>query len=117
MARRWRAYCCVLLGSRTRIDSQTNTRLPYCQMGVCFECLVTVDGKRLDAGLSRSGGAGHENRKPARPREISEMKYDVVVIGAGPPGMSAAIRLRKNGSSVCGDRRATRTGRPDLARR
>ncbi|MBL3685286.1 FAD-binding protein (plasmid) [Sinorhizobium meliloti] len=45
------------------------------------------------------------------------MKYDVVVIGAGPPGMSAAIRLRKNGSSVCGDRRATRTGRPDLARR
>ncbi len=28
------------------------------------------------------------------------MKYDVVVIGAGPAGMSAAIRLRKNGSSV-----------------
>lgn len=28
------------------------------------------------------------------------MKYDVVVIGAGPAGMSAAIRLRKTGSSV-----------------
>ncbi|MCO5731632.1 NAD(P)/FAD-dependent oxidoreductase [Rhizobium sp. SSA_523] len=28
------------------------------------------------------------------------MKYDVVVIGAGPAGMSAAIRLRKHGFSV-----------------
>ena len=33
--------------------------------------------------------------------EVKTMKYDVVIVGAGPSGISCAIELQKNGISNC----------------
>jgi predicted molibdopterin-dependent oxidoreductase YjgC len=39
------AVLLVAGGGPTRVSNATGTpRAPYCMMGVCFECLVTIDG-------------------------------------------------------------------------
>src|SRR5436190_12701439 len=80
-------------------------RNAYCLMGVCFDCLVTIDGAanrqgclvavregmRIDTGrgkrtLADGIGAPASSRAPPALRE----RYDVAVIGAGPAGLAAA---------------------------
>jgi aerobic-type carbon monoxide dehydrogenase small subunit (CoxS/CutS family) len=42
----------VLLASGRRVFRRTASgepRAPYCNMGVCFDCVVAVDGERLRA--------------------------------------------------------------------
>lgn len=45
-------------------------RLPYCQMGVCFECLAIVDGIPSTQGCLVPVRAGMRIERQAGPREI-----------------------------------------------
>ena len=83
-------------------------RGPFCGMGVCFDCLVTVDGRpsqracltKVAAGMDvRSSPAATSSAvEPARP--VEEIACDVLVVGAGPAGLSAARALALAGAEV-----------------
>ncbi len=83
-------------------------RGPYCGMGVCFDCLVTVDGRpsqracltKVEAGMDvRSApSAAAQPPEPAQPAE--EINCDVLVVGAGPAGLTAARSLALAGAEV-----------------
>ena len=84
-------------------------RGPFCGMGVCFDCLVTVDGRpnqracltKAAAGMEVRSAARRQRRgraEPAAPAE--EIACDVLVVGAGPAGLSAARALALAGANV-----------------
>lgn len=83
-------------------------RGPFCGMGACFDCLVTVDGRpNQRACLTRVAGgmevlsepvAGSRADGPAVAAE--EIACDVLVVGAGPAGLSAARDLARTGANV-----------------
>ena len=83
-------------------------RGPFCGMGVCFDCLVTVDGRpsqracmtRVRDGMDvrSSPMANAAAAGPAAPAE--EFACDVLVVGAGPAGLSAARSLALAGADV-----------------
>ena len=83
-------------------------RGPFCGMGVCFDCLVTVDGRpsqracltKVEAGMDvRSAPLATPHRpEPAAP--VEEIACDVLVVGAGPAGLSAARALALAGADV-----------------
>src|SRR5215831_14367803 len=83
-------------------------RGPFCGMGVCFDCLVTVDGRpnqracltKVEAGMDvrSSPVATSGPSEPAVPAE--EIACDVLVVGAGPAGLSAARSLALCGANV-----------------
>ena len=99
-----------------REDSQGDRRGLYCGMGVCFECVVTIDGRigqracmtkvrgGEDVRSTPPSGTPQDPIKPlARPPAggaLPETKVDVLVIGAGPGGLSAALAARQAGASV-----------------
>lgn len=82
----------------------------FCGMGVCFECLVTVDGRHNvracmepaveGACVSRQvypGGPGGPGGTAKAP-EIR--KPDILIVGAGPAGLSAALAARDDALDV-----------------
>jgi D-hydroxyproline dehydrogenase subunit alpha len=83
-----------------------------CGMGVCFDCLVTVNGTRgVRACLTdvREGDVITTERGSALPAWPADPRgtpgrgpnhSDVAVIGAGPAGMSAAVAAAQAGCSV-----------------
>lgn len=84
-------------------------RGPFCGMGACFDCLVTVDGRpsqracltKVAAGmqvLSEPVAGGQADSGEAAPAE--EVACDVLVVGAGPAGLTAARDLARAGASV-----------------
>src|SRR6266576_3919032 len=83
-------------------------RGPFCGMGVCFDCLVTVDGKpsqracltKVEAGMDirSSPVAAASAREPGAPPQ--EITCDVLVVGAGPAGLAAARALALAGADV-----------------
>ena len=83
-------------------------RGPFCGMGVCFDCLVTVDGQPSQrACLTRAVDGMDVRSSPAPqpgaagpPAETREQACDVVVVGAGPAGLSAARALALAGANV-----------------
>lgn len=92
----------------------------YCGMGACHECLVTVDGlgsqracmtkvqegQVVSAALPPNSPDGRASQASARSltplplKEPSTIQVEVLVIGAGPAGLSAALAARKSGASV-----------------
>ena len=79
----------------------------HCGMGACFDCLVTVDGRpgqRACLTKVRDGmavaGAPPEAPAPlaAAPEAIPERECDVLVVGAGPAGLSAARAAAEAGA-------------------
>ncbi|MBR0673147.1 FAD-dependent oxidoreductase [Neoroseomonas soli] len=81
----------------------------WCGMGACWDCVVTVDGRsgqracmvKVEAGMRVEGTPP---RDPARlaeaPAAASERACDVLVVGAGPAGLSAAIAAARAGAQV-----------------
>lgn len=91
-------------------------RAPLCGMGICFECRVTINGQphsrscqipcqpNLNVVTECEGGnvEGGMNISHANPRSaIRYPQFDVLVVGAGPAGIAAAIRAAESGKQVC----------------
>ncbi|MFI5002833.1 MAG: 2Fe-2S iron-sulfur cluster-binding protein, partial [Reyranellales bacterium] len=83
-------------------------RGPFCGMGVCFDCLVTVDGRPSQRACLTKVAAGMDIRSApqATPTTVApaaspeEIACDVLVVGAGPAGLSAARGLALAGAHV-----------------
>ncbi len=82
-------------------------RGPFCGMGVCFDCLVTVDGRPSQRACLTKVEAGMEVRSApaasgAPPEQLPTQEFacDVLIVGAGPAGLSAARRLALAGLDV-----------------
>jgi glycine/D-amino acid oxidase-like deaminating enzyme len=83
-------------------------RGPFCGMGVCFDCLVTVDGRPSQRACLTPVAPGMDVRSepvaaaapppPAAPTE--EIACDALVVGAGPAGLAAALGLARAGARV-----------------
>ncbi|MGJ7615016.1 MULTISPECIES: FAD-dependent oxidoreductase [unclassified Variovorax] len=87
----------------------------YCGMGACFECLVTVDGRASQRACLTKVADGQQVRSvqpagtpedPLRPlvpeaaAQPARLQVDVLVVGAGPAGLSAALAARRAGAEV-----------------
>lgn len=81
----------------------------WCGMGACFDCLVTVNGRANQrACMTKILPDMHvESAVPAAPSPlaappdgIAERACDVLIVGAGPAGLSAAIAARRAGADV-----------------
>jgi NADPH-dependent 2,4-dienoyl-CoA reductase/sulfur reductase-like enzyme len=83
-------------------------RGPFCGMGVCFDCLVTIDGRPSQRACLTKVAAGMDVRSapvataapPPQPAAAEEIACDVLVVGAGPAGLSAARTLALAGADV-----------------
>ena len=89
-------------------------RGPFCGMGVCFDCLVTVNGRpsqracltKVEAGMEvcsepgASGASGASGAAPPEAKAAEQVDCDVLVVGAGPAGLSAARALALAGAQV-----------------
>lgn len=83
-------------------------RGPFCGMGVCFDCLVTIDGRPSQRACLTKIRAGMDVRSApvAAPPAVEptaateEIACDVLVVGAGPAGLSAARALALAGADV-----------------
>lgn len=100
---------------RLRTTAHGAGRGMFCGMGVCQDCLVEIDGKpnqracmtkvtgplavRSEAHARPLPPAG-ELRAPVTIAEIRVERPELLVIGAGPGGLSAAIAARRAGAAV-----------------
>ncbi|MBI2807057.1 MAG: FAD-dependent oxidoreductase [Planctomycetes bacterium] len=79
-------------------------RGPFCGMGVCFECRMTVDGtlhQRTCMVNCRDGmRIQNEPATQAPVTPASKIEADVIVIGAGPGGIAAAVCAAEAGRRV-----------------
>ena len=83
----------------------------FCGMGVCQDCLVTVDGEPNRRACMTRGRAGLEVRTqvalpaldgaaPPPRAPATRIAPDVLVVGGGAGGLSAAIAAARAGASV-----------------
>ena len=96
---------------RTKAD---HGRGVFCGMGVCSECLVTVDGRQNQRACMTALGAGMaveiqpqsdtdpgaDPPYPVPDGEVPEHPTDVLVVGAGPAGLQAARAAAEAGAQV-----------------
>lgn len=83
-------------------------RGPFCGMGVCFDCLVTIDGQpsqracltRVVDGMDVRSSPASRPGTASPPAETRAFDCDVLVVGAGPAGLSAARALALAGAKV-----------------
>jgi NADPH-dependent 2,4-dienoyl-CoA reductase/sulfur reductase-like enzyme/Fe-S-cluster-containing hydrogenase component 2/bacterioferritin-associated ferredoxin len=89
----------------------------FCANGQCSHCLVIADGVPVKAcmTLPREGmdvwpveGLPRllEDDNPTQPVEVADISTDVLIAGAGPAGLNAALELAKSGVEVilCDDK-------------
>lgn len=115
-AREGESLAAALIGNGVRHLRETRSgaeRSVFCGMGVCQECLVTIDGKpnqracmtKVNKPMQVCRGKGLETLPLAAEAEPVHIQApprrpDVLVIGAGPGGLSAAIAARRTGADV-----------------
>jgi glycine/D-amino acid oxidase-like deaminating enzyme len=97
-------------------DKSGNPRGLYCGMGVCHDCLVTIngglsyracmtkvaDGMRVERQAAGKVSIAPEalDLAPLRTATAPIRQIDVLVVGAGPGGLCAAIAARRAGLDV-----------------
>lgn len=80
----------------------------WCGMGACFDCIVTVDGRAGQRACMVKARDGMVVQSAHAPRaalaapadEAEEVACDILVVGAGPAGLAAAIAARRAGAAV-----------------
>ena len=102
------------IGQRTlrHTEHRREPRGPYCLMGLCHECLVTVNGQAnvracvtpIEAGqeIVLQDGLGRYEPAEKLPPIVTPAVHRVplAVIGAGPAGLSAALAAAEAGIEV-----------------
>ncbi|MBY6146914.1 (2Fe-2S)-binding protein [Mameliella alba] len=93
-----------------RETEQDARRGIFCGMGVCQDCLVTVDGRPNQRacmtpareGMSVETQSARPSLTPPAPRDLTPRRLTptVLVIGGGAGGLSAAIAARDSGAEV-----------------
>ena len=96
-------------------DAAGTSRGLFCGMGVCNECLVTIDGKTSQRSCMTPIRDGmridRQQPKPditaasledlvSVPSSLASLAIDVLVVGAGPAGLAAATSAASAGASV-----------------
>ena len=91
-------------------------RAPLCGMGICFECRVTINGQAHSRSCQIPAADGMQAKTDCRMQnaecgmnsggknpqsEIRNPQSEVLVVGAGPAGIAAAIRAAESGKQVC----------------
>ena len=116
---RRKCRCRVAAAGRTwsRLTPVTQSkRAPYCMMGVCFDCLAEVDGvASVQTCLSRCVTACASARQIGKRRISTMNRFDLLIVGAGPAGMAAAVAARRLGLEVMVVDEQPDAGGPDLA--
>jgi len=81
----------------------------HCGMGACQDCVVTIDGrigqrachaKARDGMMVEPGAPAQLADLAAGPEQVEHRFCDVLVVGAGPAGLSAAIAAAEAGATV-----------------
>jgi glycine/D-amino acid oxidase-like deaminating enzyme len=86
-------------------------RGPYCGMGICHDCLVTVDGLRARRACMVEAAPGQDvlseadtvlapGTRVGAPVPARSAEAEIVVVGAGPAGLSAASHAAESGARV-----------------
>jgi len=99
-----------------RTTRQGAERSVFCGMGICQDCLVEVDGKpnqracmtvidrpltvRREAHARPLAAAAPEGKPPVTTDDIAVERPELLIIGAGPGGLAAAIAARRAGAAV-----------------
>ncbi|MDE0304919.1 MAG: FAD-dependent oxidoreductase [Albidovulum sp.] len=84
----------------------------FCGMGLCYECLVAIDGAGTERaciaevceGMVVRSHRDFESACRQNPGNISprpEANCDVAIVGSGPAGLTAGVALDSLGLSVC----------------
>ena len=110
------AAALIAHGVRTfRTTRQGSERSIFCGMGICQDCLIEVNGKPnqracmtvIDRPLTirreahaRPLAAIPEGKPPVTIDDIAVERPELLVIGAGPGGLAAAIAARRAGAEV-----------------
>jgi NADPH-dependent 2,4-dienoyl-CoA reductase/sulfur reductase-like enzyme len=105
------AAAMIAAGEYVFRDSDGESRGLFCGMGVCGECQVLVDGRSRRACLEKAMPGMCVEPQPslrpapagdaaARERSWDDLETDVLVVGGGPAGMSAALVAASSGLSV-----------------
>jgi len=118
VGRRGESLAAALIAAGVRSFRTTRTGAPrgiFCGMGICQDCLVEIDGQsnrracmvKLDRSMTvRQEGFARDLSVPAfgappmTVDDIAEEKPEILVVGAGPGGLSAAIAARRAGAAV-----------------
>ena len=116
--RRGESLAAALVGAGIAGFRETRTgetRNVFCGMGICQDCLVEVDGRpnqracmtKLDRPMrvcresfGRVLPQAAAGEPPRLIDAVPEERPEILVIGAGPGGLSAAIAARRAGASV-----------------
>lgn len=85
-------------GAFLRRSVSGEPRAPVCGMGVCHECAIDLDGRRLLAcqTLCREPGAALPPPQTGLQRDTA----DLLIIGAGPAGLAAAEAAAPSGARI-----------------
>ncbi len=83
-------------------------RGPLCGMGICHECRLTINGEPharscqvvVEPGMAIDANGSHIVFDSVLSPAVQERAFDVLVVGAGPGGIAAAVTAAEQGASV-----------------